>query len=73
MLNYLLGECGCTRLEDLYPGIIKKNLVYRRAPPEKTWQVAFAQEFLSIRKKNVTVVGFSDDEIIYIFSYICTE
>ena len=41
-LNYLLDECGCTRLEDLSPGIIKKNLVYRRASPEKTWQVAFA-------------------------------
>ena len=72
-LNYLLDECGCTRLEDLSPGIIKKNLVYRRASPEKTWQVAFAQELLSIRKKDVTVEGFSDDEINDIFNYICTE
>ena len=72
-LHYLLVECGCKRVEDLSSGIIKKNLVYRRAPPDMTWQVAFAQELFSVRKRDVTDEGFSGDEINQILNYICTE
>ena len=71
-LDFLRSQCGCQHVEDLSSRIVKENLTYKSASQVQTWQVSFAKELLGIWQNEVTVNGFSDDEIRYIFNHVCT-
>ena len=72
-LNFLVVECGCQNVEDLSPSIVKKNLAYKMAPEDQTWQVTLAQELFSVKNNDGAIDGFSDEEIRTLFNYVCTK
>ena len=74
-LRYLLQQCSLEdfEFEKLSPTLVKKRMVYARAPLGEEWRNLLAVELLSIRNEELLVEGFSSPELEAMFAYTCTS
>ena len=72
-LQYLTEQCDLQSVDELSPSIVKKELRYKKVSHDSNWQVTMAKELLEVRKREVLIEGFSDEEVHSIFDYVCTE
>ena len=66
-LSLISKECSCP-VENLTPGLIKKNMKYFPLPSEEDWRIGILGELLG---DTLDVPGFSDDEIHDITNFLC--
>ena len=62
-LANLLDDCKVDKLEELTPGVVKKNMVYACAPKSEQWRVPLAMELQRLRDDVSCLEGFSLGEI----------
>ena len=74
-LVYLREQCQLkeSRSVSLTQGVVKKNLVYERIPPDSLCKSSLAIELQPVRTNEIEVNGFTNDEIEDILTYACTE
>ena len=73
-LSSLLSICNLKNeeLPQLNAGVIKKNMVFSRPPPEDEWRIPLGQELLQLRdRSNLDLPGFSLEEQEEILHYLC--
>ena len=69
-LHYAAVKCG-TQCDKLTPSLIKRKLQYMETPADEKWRVEFAHELLMIRKMELELTGFLQEEIEEILKNIC--
>ena len=73
-LSSLLSICNLKNeeLPQLNAGVIKKNMVFSRPPPEDEWRIPLGQELLQLRDiGNLDLPGFTFEEQEEILKHIC--
>ena len=46
---------------------------YRTIPDSEEWRVNMCKELLNVRENDVTVPGFSSDELEELLGYLCSQ
>ena len=69
-LHYVTDRCGI-QCDKLTPSLVKRKLQYMETPVDERWRVEFADELLMIRKGELELTGFQQDEIEEILKTVC--
>ena len=69
-LHYAAVRCG-TQFDKLTPSLVKRKLQYMETPADEKWRVEFAHELLMVRKRELELTGFLQEEIEEILKNVC--
>ena len=61
-------DCG-----QLRSNLVKNNVRYRTVSDSEEWKVNLWKELLNVRENDVTVPGFSSDELEELIGYLCSQ
>ena len=53
--------------------LVKNSVRYRTIPDSEEWRVNMCKELLNVRENDVTVPGFSSDELEELLGYLCSQ
>ena len=70
-LATLCNECGVADITNLTSNLVKKKMVYQRIPEEEQWRINLATELFQFRDLELSIPGFSMDEINDMLNFIC--
>ena len=70
-LRHIMLLCGKNTVDDLSP-YDATNIQYHEPPEEEIWRPDFLDELLEIKYGDLTVPGFSAEELDMMQDYICT-
>ena len=72
-LSYVAVNCGNLDTENhkLNPGMIKRRMKYIETSNEDQWQVILAFELKLLRDEELTLEGFTDQEVEELLTYAC--
>ena len=69
-LHYAAVRCG-TQFDKLTPSLVKRKLQYMETPADEKWRIEFAHELLMVRKRELELTGFLQEEIEEILKNVC--
>ena len=74
-LSYVAVNCGIldTEYHKLNSGMIKRRMKYADTSTEDQWQVLLALELKLLRDEQLTLEGFTDQEVEELLTYTCTS
>ena len=72
-LSYVAVNCGIldTEYHKLNPGMIKRRMKYIETSNDDQWQVLLASELKLLRDEELTLEGFTDQEVEELLTYAC--
>ena len=49
------------------------DFIYAEVPPDAQWRVGIMKETINVKKNNITVENFENDELQEILDYLCAS
>ena len=70
-LSNIANSCNVTK-EYLCPSLVKEQMNYFSPPVNEQWRSSVVQE-LEVRRNNMDIQGFDNNEITEMLSYLCSN
>ena len=72
-LATLANCCNLSTPDLLTSQCVKRNLTYFTIPDDEEWRRKFVLELLQLRDHDLSLEGFSEDEVNTLMNHVCTS